>query len=250
MITQRTTEWFEAANSSYHERQFKEVYRSTIYFCNWLEEMGCLSDSTALKILDIGSGMGSNIFYMSERYPNSSFEGIDINPDMVERGNQIFVRNHRQNSRLIQADLYQLAKSFIGKYDGIVSFQTLSWLPDYKESLEKFTELEANWIAITSLFHEGDINCSIQVQDYTRPSDDKLYSEYYNNVYSLKRVQKYFELFGYNNFIYIPFDIDIDIPKSNGEGMGTYTERLENGRRLQISGPLLMPWYFILVRRV
>ena len=27
--------------------------------------------------------------------------------------------------------------------------------------------------------------------------------------------------------------------------MQTYTETLQNGKRLQISGPLLMNWYFI-----
>jgi hypothetical protein len=31
--------------------------------------------------------------------------------------------------------------------------------------------------------------------------------------------------------------------------MGTYTEHLADGRRLSISGPLLMPWYFLFAGR-
>jgi SAM-dependent methyltransferase len=249
MTKQRTDEWLEAANLSYHERQFKDVYRSTIHFCNWLEDMNCLTQSSPSRILDIGSGMGSNIFYMSARFPNHKFEGIDINPDMVESGNQIFSQNHRQNCRLRQADLYQLPSSFVGQYDGIVSFQTLSWLPDYKEPLERIAELDANWIAMTSLFYEGELNCTIQIKDYSKPIGDKKYSEYYNNIYSLRRIAEGFLSCGYEDFKYIPFEIDVDLPKPERPGMGTYTERLENGRRLQISGPVLMPWHFILAQR-
>ncbi len=38
---------------------------------------------------------------------------------------------------------------------------------------------------------------------------------------------------------------DIDIKKPEKAGLGTYTERLENGKRIQISGGLMLPWYFI-----
>ena len=49
---------------------------------------------------------------------------------------------------------------------------------------------------------------------------------------------------GFNNIKYKPFEIDIDLAKPVNR-MGTYTEKLENGHRIQISGPLLMPWYFV-----
>jgi hypothetical protein len=50
---------------------------------------------------------------------------------------------------------------------------------------------------------------------------------------------------GYTVFKYCPFEMDIDLPKPEHTLMGTYTKTLPNGKRLQISGPLLMNWYFI-----
>ena len=49
------------------------------------------------------------------------------------------------------------------------------------------------------------------------------------------------------------FDIEIDIPKPNNRDvMGTFTEKVEGSleyQRLQISGPLLMNWYFVLIKK-
>ena len=59
-------------------------------------------------------------------------------------------------------------------------------------------------------------------------------------------VEEYFAQFGYNNFRFKKFEIDIDLPKPQNPRMATYTETTSDGRRLQISGALMMPWYFIL----
>ena len=52
----------------------------------------------------------------------------------------------------------------------------------------------------------------------------------YYNIYSLKRVQKCFEKLGYNHFDFIPFNIDIDIPKTDSMDIGTYTIKTEDGK--------------------
>ena len=41
------------------------------------------------------------------------------------------------------------------------------------------------------------------------------------------------------------FDIGVDIEKPPVDFMGTYTEKLENGKRIQISGAVLMSWKII-----
>jgi hypothetical protein len=62
--------------------------------------------------------------------------------------------------------------------------------------------------------------------------------------------QKFFREKGFSKFEYIPFEIDIDLPKPVGTGFdGTYTETLKNGERIQISGPILMSWYFVLAQQ-
>ena len=61
----------------------------------------------------------------------------------------------------------------------------------------------------------------------------------------LPKIKELFNGLGYKKFDYRPFNIDIDIKKPEKAGLGTYTERLENGKRIQISGGLMLPWYFI-----
>jgi hypothetical protein len=48
------------------------------------------------------------------------------------------------------------------------------------------------------------------------------------------------------DFRFKRFDIDIDLPKGSHGGLGSYTELLPDGRRLQISEPIMLSWYFIL----
>ncbi len=53
----------------------------------------------------------------------------------------------------------------------------------------------------------------------------------YYNIYSLKRVQKCFERLGYNQFDFIPFDIDIDILKTDSI-TGPYIIKTADGKRI------------------
>jgi ubiquinone/menaquinone biosynthesis C-methylase UbiE len=242
-MKQRTTEWIEKVDTKYHERQFKEPYRSTVAFCDWLEEIGYIRNDSHLRIIDLASGQGANIYYMGKRYPQSAFIGVDINPDLVTSGNKFFQDKGIRNCHLELGDIYKLDEKYASKFDGIVSFQTLSWLPEWKEPIIAMSKIHAKWIALSSLFHDGPISCTIEVQTYNTTLQP--YIESFYNVYSLPVVKTFLSEIGYSNFRSTPFEIDIDLPKPDTKGMGTYTEKLQNEHRLQISGPLLMPWYFI-----
>lgn len=251
-MKQRLSEWLETSRQgdfTYHLKQYAQPYRSTVHFCRWLEEHNVLERRRRQRILDIACGMGANTCYLARKYSRSNFVGVDIDPELVKRGNAYLRKLGQNNCRLEKGDLYHLNKKYGGKYDGIVSFQTLSWLPDYKLPLKRMMALRPGWLALTSLFFPGNVECKIQARDYSDALPSQPYKEEYYNVYSLPRVQKFFSKHGYKRFDSKPFEIDIDLPKPAQPTLGTYTETLKNGRRLQISGPLLMNWYFILARR-
>jgi hypothetical protein len=69
------------------------------------------------------------------------------------------------------------------------------------------------------------------------------------------QIESYSRSFGYSLLKFERFEIDIDLPKpSDRDRMGSYTvlcpdESHENDRRLQISGPLLMNWGFVLLEK-
>jgi ubiquinone/menaquinone biosynthesis C-methylase UbiE len=218
----------DGSTQEYHDRGF-EGRRATVAFCDWLDMVGYLKPGTT--ILDLCCGQGGDMFYMSKRYPDNRFVGIEKNMERVIKGNDFFRDNGIKNSYLALGDIFEL--DYDG-FDGIISLQTMSWLPDFKELLTKMAS--GRWMALSSLFYEGDISCDIQVTDSGVKS--------YYNVYSLKEVTKFIYELGFNNIKYKPFEIDIDLAKPVNR-MGTYTEKLENGHRIQISGPLLMPWYFV-----
>lgn len=242
-MKQRTTEWLENLDYQYHECQFQKPYCSTVAFCDWLEQIGYISKDKKLTVLDLGCGQGANVYYLGKRYPHSKFIGVDLNPDLVKDGNKIFKSAGISNCHLERADIYKLSDKYVSQFDGILSFQTLSWLPEFKEPIKAMSKLQADWIALSSLFYDGPLSCTVQVQDYDNTLCPSVQSFY--NVYSLPVTRNFLSDVGYSAFKYTPFEIDIDLPKPMHKGRGTFTEKLQNGNRIQISGPLLMPWYFI-----
>ncbi len=246
-MKQRTTEWIEKVDLQYHERQFKEPYRSTVAFCDWLEEIGYISKDSQLTILDLACGQGANTYYMGKRYPRSEFIGVDINSDIVMSGNKVLQDGGITNCHLESGDIYKLGGEYVSAFDGIVSFQTLSWLPEFRKPITAMSKLHAKWIALSSLFYDGPLSCTIEVQVYDESLQPSRKSFY--NVYSLPVIRDFLSEVAYSGFQSTPFEIDIELPKPHTKGMGTYTETLNNGHRLQVSGPLLMPWYFIAAKR-
>lgn len=230
----------------YHCKQYVKAYRSTECFVGWLEKLGYLNKSVQ-NICDMACGGGANIAYMGNRFKSSFFTGIDLSDELIEYGNRRL--EGRNNCRLYQGDWYNLDKKWIGKFNGIISFQTLSWLPEYEKALNILAMLNPEWIAISSLFYEGDIEYIIKIKGYYRPSANKEYEEAYYNIYSLVRIEKCFKQLGYSQFNYVPFDIDLDLPKPESLDIGTYTIKTEGEKRIQVSGALMMPWHFIVASK-
>ena len=250
---QDVTEWLlsskEDKASAYHLRQFHEPYRSTVAFCEWLERENFLGHADRQHLVDLGCGLGANVCYLGGKYPKYNVTGIDINPDFVETGNNTLKEFGQSNCYLEKGDLYKLRREYAGKFDGVVSFQTLSWLPSFDEAAEAMVRLEPGWIAMTSLFFDGLVTAKLQIEDYSSPIGSQECRKSFYNVYSLHMAKKFFEDHGFADFHYSPFEIDIDLERPSDGGMGTYTELLADGRRLQISGPVIMSWFFIAARR-
>lgn len=231
-------------NYDYHTKQFQNIKRSTVQFVSWLDTKVSFERK---RILDMACGAGANTFYLSALYPNTSFIGMDFDQDILELRNNMCLRG---DVEFTQGDWYNLEKKWIDFFDGIISFQTLSWLSDYREPIEHLCELNPEWIALSSLFYEGKINYYIQVDDHEEQFDGwgKDGKSYYN-IYSLPLVKELFYEHGYTNFYCKNFEIDMDLPKPNSYRMGTYTIMTADQRRMQISGALLMPWYFVLATK-
>lgn len=183
--------------------------------------------------------------YFAKLHPEVKIKGIDIVDRAFWMLEEFADDDIKKRVSLEIGDWYDLDKKYVNAFDGIITSQTLSWLEDWKVPLEKIIELNPRWIGLSSLFYEGRIEYQVKVLDYERNDEIGDHEETFYNIYSLPIVKDFLQERGYSVFEYAPFEIDIDIPKPDHLDMGTYTVKTENGKRLQISGAMLMPWYFI-----
>lgn len=60
--------------------------------------------------MDFGTGKGVNLFYISNRFPNFKFTGIDINNNnnLIEDSETFFINNKIKNCSLEYGDVYNL----------------------------------------------------------------------------------------------------------------------------------------------
>jgi hypothetical protein len=245
----RKTEWFEGADWDLFERQYREPYRINLHFFSWLHEQGVLDHNQGKQILYVGAGMGANLYHANSQFPGNSFTGMDLNPECVQKGNDRLADLGASCCKLEVGDLFQMPPRYKNSFGGIFSLALLSWLPDFETPSASMIALNPDWFAATSLFTESRVDATIKTSDYSKPLSQSPCTEKFYNVYSLPRVRDFFAARGYTGFSFKPFSIDIDLPKPEHGGMGTYTERLADGRRIQVSGPVLMSWYFILARK-
>lgn len=104
------------------------------------------------------------------------------------------------------------------------------------------------------MFYDGDISTKLAVTEHSVDTVS------YYNTYSLPQIKKFCQSFNYNLEESKDFDIDIDIdePKDK-DRMATYTVKVDQNKidlnqdmvekRLQISGPVLMNWKNILIKK-
>jgi trans-aconitate methyltransferase len=242
---QRTSEWMtlDERALSYHLSQWDSPKRSTVHFHEFVRH--ALPDTRLL--LDLGCGGGAATAYLAERAPRISVLGIDISTELVATANALAARKGIGNLKFGTGDLFDLAER--RDVDGVVSMQTLSWLPEVEGPLrEVFTKLAPGWVALSSLFYEGDISCRIEVNEHARSRKT------FYNVYSLPAVARLCTAHAYRLAHFQRFEIDVDIPKPTDlDYMSTHTVQIESAgqerTRLQISGPLLMNWYFVMIEK-
>lgn len=224
----------------YHKRQLETPYRSTIYFEIFLSENTSLDNC---KIIDIACGAGGVIRYLAKLHKSSDFLGIDLNDSFYGNFAEL------KNINFEVSDLYNMDNKYVNHFNGALCLQTLSWLPGYKEAVKKICDLKTDWIAMSLLGYEGKINFNIEIENYENLTPEGNFTHSWYNIYSIPLMNQYLKEEGFKKIIYKKFEIDIDLEKPDNLDMGTYTLKTMEGKRLQISGALIMPWYFIYAER-
>lgn len=243
---QRKNNWinYNKKDLEYHTYQWDNTKESTKHFEVFVKDKIRCSKN----IIDLGAGAGSATAYLAERYRNVNFTAADYVNDYLQIGMKMARKKKINNLNFLEIDWYNL--NVRKKYDGVISLQTLSWLPEPYEPLKNiFRIINPNWIALTSLFYEGEITANIEIVEHVRNKKS------FYNVYSLSEIERFILNYGYiiNKFEKFEISIDIDEPIEKN-AMSTFTKRIMDqegifNERLQISGPILMPWYMVIIER-
>lgn len=229
------------AYQDYFMSQYRTPKESTIKFERFIRD-GVYSSN---KVLDIGGGNGSSCHFIADKHRQCSFTCADISGSLLKAGEDICRTRGTQNLTFEKIDWFDIPLQR-DKYDGVISLQTMSWLPEFERPLEEvFVKIRPKWIGISSLFYDGDISTRCKVLLHS------LDEEYYYNTYSLPAVERLSRQFGYKLSRVEDFVLDIELEKPKDRNlMGTYTRCVLNKEKnqyesIQISGPVLLNWKFI-----
>ena len=236
--------WLKISENEYkyHIKQFQNPKQSTLKFYKFIKKK-LLTSGT---VLDIAAGASAATCLFASKATNTQFTALDINYKLLKIGKEFANKKKLSNIDFKNQDMYKLKSNF--EYDGIILLQTLSWLREMKKPLKHIFRLQPNWLALSSLFYEGDITCKIQVNEH------KQNTKRFYNIYSMPEVERIADSNNYFIKKILNFNLNFDIKKpKNPDHMMTYTRTLINSNntksRLQLSGPLLLPWKFILLEK-
>lgn len=198
--------------------------------------------SPNLKILDACCGIGYISYFLSEISPDSTFLGIDKTPYLIEEGKKLCA--NKKNISFDIGDIYDVATKFHKTFDITVNWRVLSFIPYYDQMIRDLISVTKKHIFISSLFYDGDIDFEIKVREFKKESGEKQFNAYWN-VYSYPHFKEFVYSLGAKNIEAYDFDIDIDVPKPPIDDMSSYTIRLENGKKLQVAGAVVLTWKII-----
>lgn len=230
---------------AYHSRQWETCYESTKAFLDFLAAQGVVGGGRSSTVVDLCCGSGANLYWMKQRHPDVGLIGVDVIPDLIDFGRDKLAAADMAGIELKVGDVYDLDPVGLPSPDGIIALQTISWLPDEVGFVRSAAALEADWIALTGLMIEGSRSYRCLVSNEEQPDA----GVNYYNTFSIDYLEGLFADAGYGDMVVEPFEIGIDLAKPEDPTSGTYTERTADGRRLQISGAILMTWGFLMVRR-
>jgi trans-aconitate methyltransferase len=181
------TSWSDDRSMQYHLDQFTNQKRSTQYFYEFCAEF--LNKSQF--VIDIGCGTGAATHFIAKSSSSTKVLGIDSDSILIENAKSMAEQIPLPNLDFEVADLYKI-DDFDFTCDGVMSLQTLSWLEGIDEPMISiFTKLQPRWIALSSLFYEGDITATIVIDEHKRNRQS------YYNVYSIPKLARLSKEFGY-----------------------------------------------------
>lgn len=239
----------------YVASDFDHPKHSTRAFSSFLERNGCFETRNDELIIDMGTGGGSGLAYIARCFPGTSFLGLDYNVDLVSWVNDVFFKDnpeHCPNNMSVKYGDWTKPNDILNqcnkKIRGVISVHSLCTQKYFSDAASYLVELEPEWIAFNSLFYNGPLDVLIHIRDKGSDlKDDNPDADF--NIHSLPHAADYMLSNGYSLQSAEPFEIGLPLPRPDGGKRGTYTIQTEWSDHSQFSGPVYLPWQFVLFKK-
>ena len=222
--------------------QYKNPYQSTIAFEEFLKSKRALNQNIKY-ILEAGCGAGANLHYFLNRYKDKKFEGWDYSKSQINKAKKF---NKNQQINFFEKNLLKIKKKKY-KFDLVYSIHTFCVFKNISKAINSVANLNSKFIAINSLFFEGYLDVLIHIRDLKdkKITDQNPDADF--NIHSLPKTIEFFkkkkyELIGSKKFF-------PKKPIKKKLGRGSYTIKTEFNKHTTFSGPVYLPWYFLLFKK-
>ncbi len=229
---------------------------STQAFSSFLQRNGCFKSSDDELVVDMGTGGGSGLAYFAKSFPGTDFLGIDYNLELVEWINNVFFLENPgccpENMSVAYGDWTRpldIIENCNKNITGVISVHSLCTQKNFSDAASYLVELEPEWIAFNSLFYDGPLDVLIHIRDKESDmNDDNPDADF--NIHSLPCAADFMQSKGYSLRSVEPFDIGLPLPRPGGGKRGTYTVKTDWSDYSQFSGPVYLPWQFLLFEKI
>lgn len=225
--------------------QFNKPYNSTIALYKLMSKLN-LFNNNIKNIMDIGTGIGSNLQYFSKQENRINFLGTDYQTSRIQLGKKLN-KNHKIKFR--KFNILGSVTPFKNKFDGIICIHTLCCFKKIDNVIKNMCNISPKWIAINSLFFDGDLDVLIHIRDHNNKkiNDNNPNADF--NIFSLTKIEKIFKKNGYKLAAKKPYFPDKALKKP-GKRRGSYTIKTDIHKNTTFSGPVHLPWYFIVAKKI
>jgi len=204
-----------------------------------LEKVISADKPAAKQIADIACGAGTLSYHISKLYPEAEFSLIDVNDSALAKAKEVL--KDVKNVKFVNHSIFDLSP-FKEQFDIVFCWMTLLALDKPKEALDQLLSAckKGGKIYASTLFNfHHDVDVYAHFTDHTRDSGKEgIFMQY--NTFSMHTLDKWLKG-KVQSYKVHEFNPDIDF-EYDGKGIGTYTVTTKEGKRLQISGGMLMSW--------
>ena len=195
------------------------------------------------SIADLGCGIGAQTFYFADKFRQINFIGIDYNEQRISTATDLNVKKGLKNLHFISQDISTLV-GVEKSVDGVLSIHTLCCFKVMETFFQGILSARPKWLIVNSLFWDGPLDVLVHIRDHTNLTPDE-YVDSDFNIFSKDRVSEYLSKSGYATS-FLPFYPPEPLPVPLNGARGTYTVKTDWNAHTQFSGPVHLPWNFMI----